>query len=359
MRLVLAGGGTGGHLFPALAIADEVMSQDDSVEILFIGARGGIEAKVLKSYDYPFELIGVEAIKNKSGLSKIRAFVRATMATLKSMALLRRFKPDAILGSGGYVSGPVVMAGKILGIKTAILEQNLIPGATNRHLGRFVDRIYLAFEEAGKSLPKEKIRVTGTPIRRTLLNAYREQKAIEKANKPFTVFVFGGSQGATAINAAFIDAVEYLSDIWPNLRVIHQSGPEGYTMASEAYERKGLKVELKSFIEDMGSAYAEADLVVCRAGATTIAEITALGIPSILIPYPFAAADHQRINAAALEAKGAAVMISQDTLTGSQLAGTIRAFYEDVKKLEKVRESVVGLGRPGAAKAIVDDYLSI
>jgi len=173
------------------------------------------------------------------------------------------------------------------------------------------------------------------------------------------LLVFGGSQGATAINTAFLDATEYLTDIWPSLRVVHQSGEDGYDKAREAYRRKNLKVELHRFIDDMAAAYRSADLVVCRAGATSIAEITALGIAPILIPYPFAADDHQTVNARCLEQAGAAVMIRQDRLTGSSLAEAIRALYEDPSKLKSMREAVKKFGRPHAGEKIAEDFLQV
>jgi UDP-N-acetylglucosamine--N-acetylmuramyl-(pentapeptide) pyrophosphoryl-undecaprenol N-acetylglucosamine transferase len=354
----MAGGGTGGHLFPALALADEFKAADQSVEIIFIGAHGRLEEKVVPNFDYPLELIEIEAIKNKSGFGWIKALIKAAAATLRSIRMLRRIKPDGVIGSGSYASGPVVLAAKILGIKTALLEQNVLPGITNKFLAKFVDRAYLSFKDSEKLFRPGTHRLSGTPVRREILEsgkAGRSDQNVRGGGK-FTILVFGGSQGAATINATFLDAAEYLSDIWNDLRVIHQIGAEGYRGAKEAYDRKGLSVELHKFIDDMAGAYKDADLVVCRAGATSIAEITALGLPSIMMPYPFAAAGHQEVNARYLASRGAAVMITQDDLTASNLAAVIKDFYEDRAKLRSTASKSAGLGRPEAARFIVNDF---
>ncbi len=361
MRLVMAGGGTGGHLFPILALADEFRHKDKNAEIIFLGARGRLEEKVVPSYNYPLELIEIEAIKNKSGFGWIKALIKAASATLSSMRMLRRLKPDGVIGGGSYGAGPVVLAAKILGIKTALLEQNVLPGITNKFLARFVDRAYLSFKDTGNVFRAQTRRLSGTPVRAQILKSRIEVRSNLKGNGngKFTVLVFGGSQGAATINATFLDAVDYLSDIWSDLRVIHQSGDEGYRGVKEAYERKGLSVELYKFIDDMAGAYRDADLVVCRAGATSIAEITALGIASIMMPYPFAAAGHQEVNARYLEERGAAVMITQDKLTASNLAKAIRDFYTDGAVLKLAAEMSAELGRPEAARFIVDDFTAL
>ncbi|MBE9531555.1 MAG: undecaprenyldiphospho-muramoylpentapeptide beta-N-acetylglucosaminyltransferase [Proteobacteria bacterium] len=359
MRLVMAGGGTGGHLFPALALADEFKAVDHNTEIIFIGARGRLEEKIVPSFEYPLEVIEIEAIKNKSGLGWVKALLKAMMATVRSMKMLRRIKPDGVIGSGSYASGPVVLAAKILGIKTALLEQNILPGITNKFLAKFVNRAYFSFKESEKLFRSGTRRLSGTPIRREILECRKKSKSPLKGKRKFTILVFGGSQGATTINATFLDAADYLSDIWNDLRIIHQSGAEGYRPSKDAYERKGLSVELHKFIDDMAEAYSDVDLVVCRAGATSIAEITALGLASIMMPYPFASAGHQEVNARYLESRGAASMITQEELTASNLSAMIKDFYEDRVKLKGMAEKSAGLGRPQAARFIVDDFSAL
>lgn len=351
----MAGGGTGGHLFPALAIAEEFKRKNREAEIIFIGGRGGLEEKVVPNVGYSLKLLSVEGIKRKKGLKRIRSVLMAARSTVKAVGLLKEIGPAGVIGSGAYSSAPVVTAARLLGIKTAVMEQNALPGLTNRVLGRVVGRVYIAFEEAARYFPASKTVLAGNPIRRDILEkaSYKHKK-----DKKFTVLVFGGSQGATAINAAFLDAAEYLTDIWPHMRVIHQTGREGFEAAEAAYRRKGLRVEIKSFIDDMADVYSQADLVICRAGATSIAEITAVGLASVLIPYPFASDNHQEVNARSLADRGAAVMIRQDVLTGSTLADTVRRFFENPGELETVSARSRALGKPGASAHIVNDFMA-
>lgn len=354
MKIVFAGGGTGGHLFPAIALAEEFKRKVPGVEITFAGGRGGLEEKVVPRYGYPLKVFDVEGIKRKKG--KVKALAKAARATLGAIGFLRSIRPDGVIGSGSYSSAPVVIAAKLLGIKTAILEQNALPGLTNKTLGRFVDRVYISFEEARRFFPGGRTILSGNPVRREILRKIEDRRG---RHEKFSVLVFGGSQGATAINAAFLDAAEYLTDIWNGLRIVHQTGSEGHEMVEAAYKRKNLKVELHKFIDDMGEAYNSADLVVCRAGATSIAEITASGIASILIPYPFASDDHQTVNARCLSDAGAAVMIKQDRLTGSSLAEAIRKFYADPGELRQMREKVKAFGKPKAAEDIAENFLKL
>lgn len=354
LRIIIAGGGTGGHLFPALALAEEIKAMDASTEIIFVGTRRGLEAKLVPARGYRLEFLDVLGLKKKTKLEKAKSFVKAIISTFEALKMMRRLRPDGVMGSGGYSSGPAVLAAGLLGIKTAILEQNALPGLTNRILGRIAGRIYIAFEEAGRFFPPARTVFSGNPVRKDILGI--KDDIVGKKTK-FSLLVFGGSQGATAINAAFLDTAEYLTDIWDGLRVIHQTGRDGFEKTSEAYKRKGINVEIHDFIDDMAGAYAGCDLVVCRAGATSIAEITALGIPAILIPYPFSADGHQEINAASLVKKGAAIMIRQDELTGNVLGSLIRRLFINPIELRKMREGMKKIGRPEASKAIASDYL--
>jgi UDP-N-acetylglucosamine--N-acetylmuramyl-(pentapeptide) pyrophosphoryl-undecaprenol N-acetylglucosamine transferase len=278
-------------------------------------------------------------------------------ATIKAAKLIKKIRPEGVIGTGGYCSGPVVLAARLLGVKTAILEQNAVPGLTNRILGRFVHRIYTSFEEAASYFPEKKILLAGNPVRREILGVKREVRSYQ--DRLFSIFVFGGSQGATAINAAFLDATEHLADIWPRLKVTHQAGYNGFAQVKDAYERKGLKVELHKFINDMATAYKDCDLIICRAGATSLAEIMAVEMPSILVPYPFSSDSHQDANAKALVDKGAAIMLKQEALTGRTLADTIRGLLEDPEKLKKMRQNVGAMATCHAAEVIVDDYIKV
>ncbi len=357
----MAGGGTGGHLFPALALAEELKQRDKDVEIIFAGAERGIEAKVIPARGYRLELFDIEGVKKRTGKKRLNAIFKAIKGTFEAIKRLKEIKPDGVIGSGGYSSGPIVLAAWLLGIKTAILEQNALPGFTNKILGHVVKRVYVAFEEAESFFPKGKTVLTGTPVRKDILRAAKESETngTKKKKEKFSIFVFGGSQGATAINAAFLDATEYLTDIWNSLSVTHQSGEEGFEVAKESYQRKNMKVHLEVFIEDMASAYKTSDLVICRAGATTIAEITSFGLASILVPYPFSTDNHQKVNARSLEKKGVSILIMQDELTGSTLALAIRKFFDNRAGLERVRDAAKKLSKPEAAGHIVDDFLEL
>jgi UDP-N-acetylglucosamine--N-acetylmuramyl-(pentapeptide) pyrophosphoryl-undecaprenol N-acetylglucosamine transferase len=352
-RLVFAGGGTGGHLFPAIALAEEFKRRDPGTSITFVGSRGGLEEKIIPKYGWPLKLFDVEGVKRKKGLNAARALAKAALSTVEAVRFLRSLRPDGVIGSGSYSSAPVVAAARLLGIKTAILEQNALPGLTNRALGKFVDRVYISFEESRKFFPGGRTIFSGNPVRRDIITKLEDRRG--RAER-FSILVFGGSQGATAINAAFLDAAEFLTDIWSNLKVVHQTGQDGFERAAAAYKRKNLKVEVYKFIEAMGEAYNSADLVVCRAGATSLAEITAAGLPSILIPYPFASDDHQTVNARSLENAGAAVMIKQEGLTGAVLAGEIRRLYGDAQALKLMREKSKALGKPRAAQEIAENF---
>ncbi len=356
MRIVIAGGGTGGHIFPGIAIAEELKRRNTSVEIVFIGSPRGLDRQILPSYGFRLEAIEVEPIRKRSGRNRINAILKAWRATLVARRLLKRIAPAGVIGTGGYSSGPVVMAARLLGIKTAILEQNALPGLTNRILARFVDRIYTGFEETARYMPSHKIVFTGNPVRRDILDARKEPF---KTNGRFSLLVFGGSQGAKVVNTAFLDSLEYITDILPYIQIIHQTGREGYSEVKQAYERKGLKVELYPFIENMADVYRRADLIICRAGAMSVAELTVLGIPSILIPYPFSADRHQEYNARALVERGGAVMLRQEELTGNSLAERIKRFFEKREELERMKKNLASMARPGATALIVDDYLKL
>ncbi len=356
MKIVIAGGGTGGHIFPGIAMAEELKRRDSSIEVVFIGSPRGLDREILPSYGFRFEAIEVEPIRKRRGRTRINAVLKAWRATLAATRLLKKIAPAGVIGTGGYSSGPVVMAARLLGIRTAILEQNALPGLTNRILARFVDRIYTGFEETSRYMPRRKILFTGNPIRKNILDVRKDPF---QRNGRFYLLVFGGSQGAKVVNAAFLDSLEYMTDILPYIQVIHQTGREGYQEVEEAYRRKGLRVELYPFIDNMAEVYRRADLIICRAGAMSVAELAVLGIPSILIPYPFSADRHQEHNAMALVERGGAVMLRQDELTGNSLAERIKGFFERREELERMRKSLGSLARPGATTRIVDDYLEL
>jgi UDP-N-acetylglucosamine--N-acetylmuramyl-(pentapeptide) pyrophosphoryl-undecaprenol N-acetylglucosamine transferase len=285
---------------------------------------------------------------------------RVPRALLQSMAVLRRFDPDVVVGVGGYASGPAVMAAWMLRIPTAVQEQNALPGMTNRLLGRFARAVFIAFEEARPFFPIGRTHLLGNPIRRAFLDNYLHSKP---PGARLSILVTGGSQGAHGLNTRLADAVERLAPaLGPRLRIVHQTGAKDLEGMRARYERlspTGIEVSATPFIEDMAGAYAEADLLVCRAGATTIAELTVCKKPAILVPFPFAADDHQTVNARSLVQAGAALLMQERDLTGEALAAELRALESDRPRLTRMARASALLGRPEAAREIADVCVSL
>lgn len=352
MRLIMAGGGTGGHLFPGLAVAREFQRRDAMTEILFVGTELGIESRVLPREGFPLETIPIRGIKGRGVRGFIEALCGIPNSFFRSLRIISRFRPDCIIGLGGYASGPLLLAGKMKGIRCAIMEQNLRPGFTNRILGWVVDCVFTAFEQSASYFPRTRVVETGNPVRWQSLPAVRK-------GEEFTLFAFGGSAGAHRINLCVVEALERLKDLAPRLQVIHQTGEADFASVKAAYGSLPFEAEVLPFIERMDEAYARADLVLCRAGATTVAELTVFGKPAILVPYPYAAYDHQRWNAQALRERGAAEVILDQELDGEKLAGRVRALYLDRKRIEAMRQAARKLGRPEAAKRIVDECYAL
>lgn len=352
MRLIMAGGGTGGHLFPGLAVAREFQRRDEMTEILFVGTEVGIESRVLPRENFPLETIPIRGLKGRGLQGLVEALYGIPASFFRSLGIISRFRPDCVIGLGGYASGPVVVAAKIKGLRCAIMEQNLRPGLTNRILGWVADRVFTTYGESVSCFPSAKVIETGNPVR------WQTLPEIRKSGK-FTLLIFGGSAGAHRINLCAIEALKKLRDLYPALRVIHQTGEADFPSIKATYGALPFEAEVSPFIERMDEAYAQADLVLCRAGAGTIAEITAFGKASILVPYPYAAYDHQRWNAQALRERGAAEMILDQELEGEKLAELIRALYLDRKRLESMGFVARALGRPEAAKRIVDECYAL
>ena len=293
LGMIIAGGGTGGHLFPGIAIAEEFLRRNPSHRILFIGTERGLEKKILGGLGLPLRTIRVEGIKGRGPTQTPGALAKIPGSLVASFRILREFSPDIVVGVGGYASGPAVLAARLMGMKTAIAEQNAFPGLTNRMLGRFTDRIFLAFSASQRWFPKNRTLVTGNPIRA----AFLAERPAERKDRPlFTILVFGGSQGAHAINLIVSEALDSLLHLKDNLFFIHQTGERDREAVVDAYGKRGFTAEVTPFIMEMAGAYRKADLLLCRAGATTIAEITVCGKASILIPFPFAVNDHQTVS---------------------------------------------------------------
>ncbi|HTM20408.1 MAG TPA: undecaprenyldiphospho-muramoylpentapeptide beta-N-acetylglucosaminyltransferase [Kofleriaceae bacterium] len=354
MRLLIAGGGTGGHLFPGVAIAEELRARLPDAEVLFVGTRRGIEARVLPGLGWPVEYIDMSGVKTVGVLGALRGLYRVPRAIWQSRRIIKRFKPDAVVGVGGYASFPAVVAAWLRRVPTAILEQNSIPGLSNKVLGKLVRKVFLAFEHTRTYFRARKIEMTGNPIRRAIAQALAGAAGGERAPGPFRLFVFGGSQGASAVNALVVDAMIELKRRGLAVDLVHQTGEADLEKTTAGYRDAGIAADVRAFIQAMAEEYRKADLVVARSGATTVAELTAIGRPAILIPYPFAADNHQEINAAELVAAGGARMYRQAELTGGALADAIAELAADPAARERMGNVMRGLGRPQAAATITD-----
>jgi UDP-N-acetylglucosamine--N-acetylmuramyl-(pentapeptide) pyrophosphoryl-undecaprenol N-acetylglucosamine transferase len=348
MRLLLCGGGTGGHLFPAVAVAEEWLAAGG--EVLFVGSGRKTEQEVLGRLGLPWRGISVTGLQGR-GLRGAAGLFRLPVALAQSLAIIRGFRPDVVLGVGGYSSGPVVVAARLMRLPCAVQEQNAMPGLTNRLLGRLVQAAFVSFPDTQSFFPRGKARLAGTPVRRALL----EGKAPGKETGKLGLFIFGGSQGAHSINVAAAGMLPHLEDMKSNLEIIHQTGEQDLAEVSAAYEARSFQARVLPFIHDMASAYGAADLVVCRAGATTLAELAALGKPSLLIPYPHAVGNHQELNARAFEQAGAAEVILNRDLEPGRLAGRIRALLEDGGSRAQMAAAARGLARPEAARTIAEE----
>jgi len=358
MRIIIAGGGTGGHLFPGIAIAEEFIIKDQKNGILFIGTERGIEKRILGNGKMGFNLrtIDIEGVKGRSLIKTIGAVLKIPGSLIQSFRIIRSFSPDIVIGVGGYASGPAVMAAYFMGIRTAITEQNALPGMTNRILGKFVDRIFLTFSDTKKWFPEKKTIVSGNPIRSAF---FKENENEKKLFRKFTLLIFGGSQGAHSINMVIRDALPYLQEMKSAVKIIHQTGSADLNSVSAFYRSGGFDADVLPFITDMAHAYRSSNLLICRAGATSIAEITASGKASILIPFPYATNDHQTKNAEALVKAGAAVMLPEADLNGKKLSEIIEHIYKNPEILRDMEAKSARLGNKKAASDIVDHCISM
>lgn len=354
MRWVIAGGGTGGHLFPGMAIAEAFVEREKGNEVLFIGTERGIEARILPGGKFPLRMIKAKPIQGKSLLEKGKAIWSLPMAISEAFSILKEFQPQLVLGVGGYASGPTLLAAFFLGIKRAIQEQNVMPGMTNRILKWFSQRIFVSFEEAKEYFPDKKTVVTGNPIRKEFFASLKKDKEKMKEKGRFTLLIFGGSAGAHRINQAMIEALGHLQGIKSSLKIIHQTGKEDLDFVSKAYREEGFDALVGPFFEDMATYYQVSDLVICRSGASTVAELAVCGKAALLIPYPYAAHHHQLINAKKLVDLGAARMILDQELNGRVIAQTILQLYDHPEERVRMEETIQRLGKPRAAEEIVD-----
>lgn len=348
MKMLLAGGGTGGHLFPAVALAQRLVEVEPGSEVLFVGTARGIEARVLPELGLPLELIDISGFIGKGLKSQLSVMPQMVRSVRQSMRLLERYRPDVVVGVGGYASAPVLVAARLQRFPCLIHEQNAWPGLTNRLLARWMDRVCLSFDEADRAFARGRTVTTGNPLRLGM-----EDCPPIPPGDP-TLLIFGGSQGSRALNDVVVFALPRLEEFRGRLTIRHQTGSADLERVRAGYRQAGWDAAaVVPFINEMADAYAQAHLVLCRAGATTIAELTACGRPAILVPFPRAAGDHQTVNARALERRGAALMIPQAELKSEQLARTIGDLLRDRERLQVMAAAAHAAGKRGAADRIL------
>jgi UDP-N-acetylglucosamine--N-acetylmuramyl-(pentapeptide) pyrophosphoryl-undecaprenol N-acetylglucosamine transferase len=355
VRVLIAGGGTGGHLYPGIALARELRRRDPASTVRFVGTAQGIEARVVPREGFPLDLIRVAGLKGKSRADRLRGLLLLPAAAIDAWGVITRFWPDVVVGVGGFASGPVLAIAALRGFPTMLLEQNALPGLTNRLLAPLVHAAAVNFDDALRYFPRTGF-VAGNPVRPEFF-AGRDREANDDTSRPrhaARVLIFGGSQGAHAINVAMVEAASRLAATGVRLAITHQTGERDLDLVRTAYERAGLEARAESFIFEIDDEMKAAGLVICRAGATTLAELTAAGRPAILVPLPTATDDHQRKNAEVLERAGAAMVIDERNLTGERLSEAIAGLVGDPARRQRMADAARRLARPDAAERIAD-----
>lgn len=361
MRVVLSGGGTGGHIYPAVAIARQCQKEYPDTEFLYIGTTKGLESKLIPKEDIPFEAIEITGFRRKLSLENVRTVMRFVQGVGRSKKLLQQFKPDVVIGTGGYVCGPVVYAASKLGIPTIIHEQNVLPGLTNKFLSRYTDTVALSFKESKNHFHRAKhVLYTGNPRATAVYHANREKgfTSLGLPRDSRIVLVFGGSRGAKAINEAMIGMTSLLQRL-PEVRFVYVTGESYYSTTLDRVKQQLNEVpgnlQIVPYIHNMPEVLAATSLVIGRSGASSLAEITSLGIPSILIPSPNVTNNHQEANARSLERAEAAEVILEKDLSGAGLFERVEAIMKDTKRWEIMSSSSRALGLPDSAERIVKE----
>jgi UDP-N-acetylglucosamine--N-acetylmuramyl-(pentapeptide) pyrophosphoryl-undecaprenol N-acetylglucosamine transferase len=351
MKVLIAAGGTGGHIYPGIAVAKEIMRRDAASQVKFVGTARGLETRLVP--ESGFELLTIESagLKNVGLAGQIKGLMVLPKSFLAARRLIRDFKPDVVVGAGGYVSGPVLLMASLMGRPTLVMDSNALPGFTNRRLAPFVTKAALTFEEAVRFFGKKGV-VTGNPVRKEFFEIPPKARDSQR----FSLLIFGGSQGARAINYAMVEALPHLQEYKNRLQITHQTGEADFEKIKQGYADAGWNgaAEVSAYIKNMPEHFEKNDLIICRAGATSCAELAAAGKASIMIPLPTAADDHQRKNAEALEKAGAARMILQKDLTGAELAKQIIELIESPAKITEMEAAAGKLAKQDAAEATVD-----
>jgi UDP-N-acetylglucosamine--N-acetylmuramyl-(pentapeptide) pyrophosphoryl-undecaprenol N-acetylglucosamine transferase len=344
MRAILAGGGTGGHVIPALAIAHR-LQKDYAAEVLFIGTARGIENRLVPAAGFALKLVQVGALNRVNLKTRLKTIFDLPRAVWDSRRILSEFQPDIVIGVGGYASGPAMLAAVLSKIPTLVFEPNFVPGFANRMVAPLVSGAAAHFVETGRYF--RNCEVTGVPVREAFFQIEGRDPTGTR-----TLLVFGGSQGAHAINQVVMDSVADLRQRVPGIHIVHQTGERDYNDAQAAYADLGDSVEVHRFIDDMPGLFARADLLICRSGASTVAEVTAAGKPAVFVPFPRAADDHQKRNAEALERAGAGVMLEESKLNRESLVETVSSLFGDPSRLARMGDAARKLSHPNAARDI-------
>ncbi len=364
MKIILSGGGTGGHIYPALTIADQLKKLKPDAEIIFVGTRQGLEKDIIPRYGYTLKFIDVAGFNRSFSLETFRSAGKLFIGIYDARRVLSEVKPDLVIGTGGYVCGPVVFMAALKNIPTCIQEQNALPGVTNKILSRYVKKVFLGYQEAARYLPaKTTVEYTGNPVREEILTKNRKVAIAELGLDPEkkTILVSGGSRGAKSINKAMLDAEMILSGRH-DVQVLHATGAANYEKYIEEVNKRNhlaSNIIIRPYLHNMPGALAAADLAIFRSGAIGLAELTARGIPSILVPYPYATDNHQEFNARAIEANGAAKVILDRDLTGDRILEIMEHLLLHNEELQKMQKAAKDLGRPKAAEIIARHALEL
>ena len=363
MRVVITGGGTGGHLFPGIALAQGLRTQLPNSEILFIGTSRLLDQDTLAKSGFKLATLHCGGVKGLGLAAKLRSFFGLPRAIWQARRMLAEFKPNLVFGVGGYVTGPVLLAAKSLSIATAIHEQNSVPGLANRLAGKLVDRIFISIP-CDPPFPPAKTIQTGNPVRESIILAGERQvkkrrEQGERSKSQFCLLVLGGSQGAHAVNLLVTDAVRILVNKGVSLRVIHQSGKTDENEVRARYEQANLRAEVSAFIQDMAAAYESADFVISRAGATTLAELAIMGLPALLVPYPFAADNHQAKNGSYYARKGGCVVFEEHALSAEKMAEHLESLLHNPSYLQEMATGMRTMGEPQATEQLIKACLAL
>lgn len=367
MRIIITGGGTGGHLFPGIALATALQQKYPGCEIMFVGTQRQLDKKTLAGFNFQQESIACMGLKGMGLKHRIKSLLSLPVAVLESWKIIQRFQPDLVFGVGGYVTGPVLLAARLRSVPTCIHEQNSIPGLANRMISHFVSRIFVSIP-GEYPFSEQKTVVSGNPVRQEILAAAerRQQEAVSgktdsgETGRPLTLLIMGGSLGAHRINMLMLDVAAQLDDQQKKaVQLIHQTGTADEEKVRDGYAATGVKAEVRAFFTDMASLYSQADLVLARAGATSLAELSVMGLPAVLIPYPYAADDHQAKNAEYYVAGGGAVMYRESELDAELLGKILSQLLGDIDKLKQMALAMKNMGQPDATRRILDSCMDL